>query len=114
MQREVNTGHQFESRLHIDYSTNNHPPQLHAASDLDCCFTQPVGPRITRKLWSNLCEHAHGKRKKQTEDDSCLRGVEGQLRAAARQGYPNPKDAEDPVIAPPDYDVREFGRDLEL
>ena len=28
MQREVNTGHPFESRLQIDYSTNNHPPQL--------------------------------------------------------------------------------------
>ena len=38
MQREVNTGHPFGSRLHIDYSTNNHPPQLHAADDLDCCF----------------------------------------------------------------------------
>ena len=31
MQREVNTGHAFESRLHIDYCTNNHPTQLHAA-----------------------------------------------------------------------------------
>ena len=30
MQREVNTGHPFERRLHIDYSTNNHPTQLHA------------------------------------------------------------------------------------
>ena len=38
MQREVNTGDRFESRLHIDSSTNNHPPQLHAADDLDCCF----------------------------------------------------------------------------
>ena len=35
---KVNTGHPFESRLHIDYSTNNHPPQLHAANDLDCCL----------------------------------------------------------------------------
>ena len=38
MQREVNTGHPVERRLHIDYSTNKHPPQLHAATDLDCCF----------------------------------------------------------------------------
>ena len=38
MQREVNTGHPLESRLHSDYSTNNHPPQHHAADDLDCCF----------------------------------------------------------------------------
>ena len=38
MQRAVNTGHPFESKLHIDFSTNDHPPQLHAADDLDCCF----------------------------------------------------------------------------
>ena len=30
MQREVDTGHPFESSLQIDYSTNNHPPQLRA------------------------------------------------------------------------------------
>ena len=36
MQREVNTGHPFESKLHIDYSTNNHPTQRHAANDIDC------------------------------------------------------------------------------
>ena len=120
MQREVNAGHPFESRLHNDYSTNNHPPQFHAASDLDCCFVatlswrKPVGPRITRKLWS-ICVNTHTvKRKKQTADDSCLRGVEGQLRAAAQRGYPNPEDAEDPMIAPPDYDVRQSGRVLEL
>ena len=50
MLREVETGHPFERRLHIDYSTNNHPPQLHAATDLDCCFMailswgKPAGP----------------------------------------------------------------------
>ena len=38
MQREVNTGHPFERKLHIDYSTNYHPTQLHAANDIDCCF----------------------------------------------------------------------------
>ena len=38
MQREVNMRHQFECRLHIDYSTNNHSTQLHAANDFDCCF----------------------------------------------------------------------------
>ena len=60
MQREVNTGHSFERRLHIDYSAKNHPPQLHAATDLDCCSMailsggKPAGPRIMRKLWSNL------------------------------------------------------------
>ena len=60
MQREVNTGHPCERRFHIDNSTNNHPPQLHAATDLDCCFMdflswgKPAEPRIMRKLWSNL------------------------------------------------------------
>ena len=39
MQREVNTGLPVERRLHIDYSTNNRPPQLHAATEIDCCFT---------------------------------------------------------------------------
>ena len=51
---------------------------------------------------------------KQTEDNSSLRGSESQLRAAAQRGYPNPEDAEDPMIAPPDYDVRQSGRVLEL
>ena len=38
MQHEVNTGHPLERRLHIDYFTNNHPTQLHAANGIDCCF----------------------------------------------------------------------------
>ena len=38
MQREVNTGHPLESRLHTDYSTDSHPPKLQAADDLVCCF----------------------------------------------------------------------------
>ena len=37
MQRE-DTGHPFESKLHIDYSTKNHFSQLSSANDLDCCF----------------------------------------------------------------------------
>ena len=59
MLREVNTGQPLENSLHIDYSTNNHPSQLYAADDLDCCFMavlswkKPVGPRIMGKLWSN-------------------------------------------------------------
>ena len=60
MQREVSAGHTFERRLHIDCSTNNHPPQLHAATDLDCCFMailswrKPAVSLIMRKPWSNL------------------------------------------------------------
>ena len=62
MQREVNMGLPLENKLHIDYSTNNHPTQLHAANDINCCFMaiqswrKPVGPRIMRKLWSNLMQ----------------------------------------------------------
>ena len=52
MQREVNAGHPFERKLHIDYSTNNHPPQLHAATDLDCCF-MAILPWV-RRVWTNL------------------------------------------------------------
>ena len=48
MQREVNTDHPFESRLHIDYSTDNHYSQLRSASCPDFCFMP--GPRIIRKL----------------------------------------------------------------
>ena len=66
-----------------------------------------------RKLQSNLREQGHDKEEKQTKDKSCLRGVESQLGAAAQRGYPYPEDAEDPVVAPPDYDVRQFGRVLE-
>ena len=102
MQRAGNTGHPCESRLHIDYSTNNHPPQLHAAGDLDCCFMpilsweKPVGPRIMRKLWSSIA------------------GIEGQLSAAAQRCYPNREDAEDPMVALPEYEIRHSGRVLEL
>ena len=67
-----------------------------------------------RKLRSSFREQAHGAKKKQMEHDSCLRGVEDQLRTAARQGYLNPEDAEDPMTAAPDYDVRQSGRVLEL
>ena len=38
MQREVNVGLPFENRLHIDFSPNNQPTQLHAANDIDCCL----------------------------------------------------------------------------
>ena len=38
MQREVNMDLPFESRLHIDYSTNNHHSQLLSTDYPDCCF----------------------------------------------------------------------------
>ena len=74
MQHEVNVGYPFESKLHIDYSTNNHPPQLHAANDLDCClmailsWRNPVVPRIMRKLWSNITTGQSADLREQTDD----------------------------------------------
>ena len=50
----------FEKKLHIDYSTRNHPTQLHAVNDIDCCFMatlslgKPARLRIMRKRWSHL------------------------------------------------------------
>ena len=60
MQREFNMGLPFENRLHIDYSTNNPPTQLHAANDIDCCFLailswrKPAGPWIMSNLLPGL------------------------------------------------------------
>ena len=108
MQREVNTGHPIERKLHMDYSTNSHPTQLHGANDTDCSFMaihpwgKPAGPRIMRKLWSNLkpnrsinfreqiaelLEQKANKKEKSTEDISREQGVEIQLRMAAQGFY---------------------------
>ena len=38
MQREVNTGHTSERRLHMDDSTNNDQTQLRAANGIYCYF----------------------------------------------------------------------------
>ena len=121
MQREVNMGHPLENRLHIDYSTTNHPTQLHAANDIDCCFMailswrKPAGPRIMRKLWSNLMpglsmnlrkqipellEQTSDKKVKRTEDISRERVVEIQRRMAAQRDFT--EDATDPMVAPQD------------
>ena len=60
-QREVNTGHLFERKLHLDYSANHHPTQLHAANDIDCCFMailswgEPARPRIRENFAAILC-----------------------------------------------------------
>ena len=44
--------------------------------------------------------------------DSRERGVESQPCAAAPRGYS--EDAEDPMVAPADHDIRQSGRVLEL
>ena len=123
MQREVNTGHSFERRLHIDYSTCNHPPAIwlsfHGESQPD--------PEFMRKLWSNLKpnhavnfrEHLADVRERTdypgrgTEDISRERGIESQLRAAQR-AHRDQEDATDPMVAPQDYDDRQSGRVLGL
>ena len=120
MRREANTGRPFESRLHIDYYTNNHFSQLRSASDLDCCFMaihswrEPLGPRIMRKLWNNTLTRTQSKEKEQVEDSSYSKGIEVLHWETARKGFPDPEDVDNPTIAPQDYDVRQSGRVLEL
>ena len=63
---------------------------------------------------ADLRERTLDKEEKQTEDNSRERGVEGQLRAPGRQGPPDQEDAEDPMVAPPDYEIRQSGSVLEL
>ena len=91
MQREVNTGHPLERRLHIDCST----PRLIliAAFMANLSWRKPAGPRIVRKLWINLKpnfslnfreqraglrERTDYLRGKRTEDISRERGIESQ------------------------------------
>ena len=66
---------------------------------------KPVGPRIKRRLWSNIATgHSVISRK---------RGVEGLQRAAAQRSYPTPEEAKD-SMEPTDYEIRQSGRVLEL
>ena len=52
------------------------------------------------------------KKRKKTEDNSREKGVECQQRVAAQRGYP--EYATDPMVAPPDYDIRQSGSVVEL
>ena len=80
--RSTRDTHLFERRLHIDSSTNNHPNQLLAANDIDCCFLVFISLNH-EKLWSNvttgqsgkLCEQTDDKKGKQTEDNSRERSL---------------------------------------
>ena len=67
-----------------------------------------------RKLWSNLRERTEGKEKRQIEDSSHPKAIEGLLRATARKNYPNSEDVDNLMLAPQDYDVRQSARVLEL
>ena len=74
----------------------------------------PPGPRILRKLWSNLREQTQGNEKRQVEDNSYCKAIEGLLRATARKIYQESEDVDNPMIAPQDCDVRQSRRVLEL
>ena len=118
MEREVDMDRPFESKLHIDYSTNNHHSQLRSTDYLDCCFIailscgKPPRPRIMKKLWSNTRERTQRKEKEQAEDCSYPKSIEVMLRETARKSYP--ENVDNPMIAPRDFDVRQSGRVLEL
>ena len=74
----------------------------------------PPGPRIMRKLWSNLREQTQGNEKRQVEDNSYCKTIEGLLSATARKIFPESEDIDNPMIAPQDFVVRQSGRVLEL
>ena len=101
----------FQSRLHIDYSTNIHHSQLRSTDYPDCYFMatlswgKPPGPRIIRKLWSNTCERTHRSHKEHAEDSSYLKNIEVMLGETARKSYPENDD--NPMIAPRDHEVRQ-------
>ena len=61
---------------------------------------------IMRKLWSNLREQTQGNEKRQVEDNSYCKTIEGLLTTTARKMYPESEDVDNPMIAPQDYDVR--------
>ena len=68
-----------------------------------------------RKLWSqsaDLREQTDDTIGKKTEDNSREKGVESQPRVAGQRSYP--EDAIDPMVAPPDHDIRQSGRVVEL
>ena len=57
MLREVNMNRPFQSRLHCDYSTNNHHSQLHSTEYPDCCF-MAYSP-MEKTAWTQNCEKTH-------------------------------------------------------
>ena len=56
--RSIRYARTFKSRLHIDYSTNNHSSQLRSASDLDCCFMAILSWR--KPTWTPNCQKNSG------------------------------------------------------
>ena len=101
MQRVVNMGRPCESSLHIDNNANNHFSQLGSAGDLDCAswpFSHEEN-HLDPEFWSN--------EKRKGQDSSYPKGIEALLRETARQGYPDPGEVNNPMIAPLDFDPDE-------
>ena len=67
-----------------------------------------------REQKADLCERTDYPERKRTEDISRDRGIESQLRAAAQRAHRDQEDAEDTMVAPQEYDIRQSGRVLEL
>ena len=67
-----------------------------------------------RTFWSNSRERMPGYEKRQDEDSSYSKGIEVMLRETTRKNYPYTEEVDNPMIAPQDFDVRQYGRVLEL
>ena len=80
----------------------------------DCCFMTILPLKIMRKLWSNTRQRTQGNVEEQGEDSSYPKSIEVLLRETARKDYPVLGNVNNPMIAPPDYDVRQSGCVLEL
>ena len=55
-----------------------------------------------RKLWSHIREQTQGNEKRQGEDSSYPKAVEGLLRATARKNCPKSENVDNRMIAPQD------------
>ena len=59
---------------------------------------EPPGPRSVSNLWSNQLERTLGNEKRQIEDSSYSKAIEGLLRATARKNYPNSETSTIPCL----------------
>ena len=59
-------------------------------------------------------ERTQSNEKEQAEDSSYPKSIEVLMREAARKGYPDTENLDNPMIGPQDYDARQCGRVLEL
>ena len=59
-----------------------------------------------RKLWSNTRERTRGNEKRQGEDSSYPKALKDLQRATVRKNYAKSEKADNPMIAPSDYDGR--------